>query len=801
MAARKTVNRTRKKREFLGLLLIVLGVLVLLSLLSYHPDDWPNSSQRFPVNNWMGLVGAWIAYHLFIYTIGYPVLVLPFLIMYWGWAFLRSAAIVSVLRRTGYVLFFALCFSVAFALPRTFQSANLLNHEFNGHVGLFIAQLLYRYLGSIGSVLVLFTVVLVVFLSLTEVSLASLAAAAGEQAKDLWRRIQRNWEAWMHRRKLQKALRKKEREAVSGSQTVLEEERQEERRRESGGEEVPVVEAEEVATEVTWFSQPPAESAPAIEAPRQAIAEEPESRGNGNVSSVPERQERLTVDTVPADYRLPPLEILKVPPPEDREQKRHQLLEEARLLEEKLAVYGIEARVVGIHPGPLVTQFEVEPGQGVKISKFFAIADDLAMVMRAPQIRILAPIPGKSAVGIEIPNREPAMIYFRQVIDTDAYRSTTYRLPIALGVDTTGKTYIADLVRMPHLLVAGSTGSGKSVCLNTIIASLLYRFSPEDVRLILIDPKKLELSVYAELRNHHLITLPELDEEVITTPQNAIAILERVWMEMERRFSILAHAGVRTLEEYNDRLQSGELQQLHPDKQFEKIPYLIVIIDELADLMLVAGNEIEDPIGRLAHKARAVGIHLIVATQRPSTDVITGAIKANFPSRIAFKVFSKTDSRVVLDLNGAERLLGRGDMLFLPPGQPQPIRLHGPFISTEEVQEVIRFVAQQPPFPAYELPHAREETLVVDSPDGPRVIQRRDPLFDDALRLVVSHNQASVSLLQRKLRIGYARAARLIDELEEAGFIGEYDGVKGREVFVTIEDLEKMGIYNRSGVA
>ncbi|MEE9171173.1 MAG: DNA translocase FtsK 4TM domain-containing protein [bacterium] len=800
---KKKKHTTQNRRlEFLGLLLILVGLLILLSLVSYKTTDWPNSSSRVQVQNWMGLAGAWLSFYLFNYTIGYPVLILPILIMYLGFVLVRGGSFAFFFRLTGYVLFFAFCFSVAFALPRTIQDNLSFTHEFNGFIGLFFAKLLHTYLGSIGSVLVLFAALLLAFLSVADVSISKAFHFFTDEIKSLYTKIRLYLSELDRRQRLKRSLKKKERK-IHKAQV----------------EPTPVVSQTMSGQSIEIEESPPLTEFPVREPILDPDTEKPAYESAETAAPIPtqvsfdfgEDEEDVGIEPaaeeepivlpesraqeIPEDYQLPPLDLLDTPAPVDREQVKSQLLQEARLLEEKLGIYGIDAKVVQIHPGPLITQFEVEPGEGVKVSKFFAIADDLAMVMRAAQVRILAPIPGKPAVGIEIPNRNPQMIWLRQVLDTEEFRNPKLRLPIALGVDPTGKPYITDLIRMPHLLVAGSTGSGKSVCLNTIITSLLYRLTPAELRLILIDPKKLELSTFAELRLHHLITIPGLNEEIITTPENAVAILGRVWQEMENRFNILASAGVRTLEDYNDRVANGELNQRFPDKSFEKIPYCIIIIDELADLLMQSPQEVEEPIGRLAHKARAVGIHLIVATQRPSTDVITGAIKANFPCRVAFKVFSKTDSRVVLDFNGAERLLGRGDMLFQPPGQPQPLRFHAPFMSIDETNRVIQFVGEQPPFPEYPLPEMQTGAVLVETIDGRRVTHQRDPLFNEALKLVVRHNQGSISLLQRRLRVGYARAARLVDELEQAGYVGAPDGSKARDVLVTEDDIEEMGIY------
>lgn len=794
MAVRKKKNQKARKEEFLGLLLIILGFLILLSLLSYHSGDWPNSSSRVGMKNWLGLAGAWLSFYLYNYTIGYPVLVLPFLVVYLGWVVIKKDSLLLFIRRTGYVFFFALCFSIAFALPRTIlQEGTRFTHEFNGFIGLFFAQILHKYLGSIGSVLVLFTMMLLAFLTLTDVTISDLLIRFVEELKRFQNQLFVKWDKFYRRQRLKRNLKSKEKALKSLRKTAPVSEEKERSQ--------PVIseisshnsDAEKKRIGLEFDEDLiPAEEEGIPEEEFEFFSGEQASKENGDEKPKKTRA-RVEVEEVPPEYHLPGLELLQDTVPVDGGQLKSELLHESRTLEEKLAIYGIEAKVVQIHPGPLITQFEVEPGQGVKISKFFGIADDLAMVMKAKQIRIIAPIPGKAVVGIEIPNKQQEVISFKRVIDSDEFRRSSYKLPIALGVDTTGKVYLTDLVRMPHLLVAGSTGSGKSVCLNTIIASLLYRLTPLDLRLILIDPKKLELSGYADLCNHHLITIPEMNEDVITTPENAITILGRVWQEMENRFTQLARANVRTLEDYNDKVESGELKERFPGRQFEKFPYIVVIIDELADLLMASGQDVEEPIGRLAHKSRAVGIHLIVATQRPSADVVTGAIKANFPCRIAFRVFSKTDSRVVLDVNGAEKLLGRGDMLFQPPGQPAPVRLHGPFVANEEISRIIAAVADQAPFPEYKLPDKGSETIV-ELPDGRKVSAQRDPLFYEALKLIVRHQQGSISLLQRRLRVGYARAARIVDELEQAGFVGAFDGSKARDVLIGEDDLEKMGI-------
>ena len=468
------------------------------------------------------------------------------------------------------------------------------------------------------------------------------------------------------------------------------------------------------------------------------------------------------------EYRLPSIEFLTAPE-EDIEVPEAELRASAKALEERLAEFGVEARVVEINPGPVITRFDLQPAPGVKINRIVSLQDDLALSMRARSMRILAPIPGEAAVGVEVPNRRINIVRLRTQIESEAYRKSKSVLTVALGVDTNGNPYIANLQEMPHLLVAGTTGSGKSVCLNSILMSILYKAKPEEVRLALVDPKKLELSLYIPLLEHHLITSPNTNESVVTKPENALKLMKSLEFEMERRYEQLSVGGYRSLEEYNRPRQIKE-------------PFIVVVIDELADLMITAGGSVEAPIARLAQMGRAVGIHLIVATQRPSVDVLTGVIKANFPCRIAFQVPTKVDSRTILDANGAETLLGKGDMLFIPPGSGKPIRIHGSFVDSKEVSAVVEHISRQPaPVDKKELPdpNIAEETATTELDEN-----SRDELFEEAARLIAVHQQGSVSLLQRRLKVGYARAARMIDQLEMAGIVGPFDGSKARKVLV-----------------
>ena len=463
---------------------------------------------------------------------------------------------------------------------------------------------------------------------------------------------------------------------------------------------------------------------------------------------------------------------------------RDELEANAGLVQSKLAHFGVEIESVSVTPGPVITLYELVPASGVKISRIVSLADDLALALAAKGIRIMAPIPGKSAVGVEIPNRNPAMVSLRSVVNSSKFRESRGFLPIALGKGIAGDVIVDDLSRMPHLLIAGATGSGKSVGINTLMTSLLYRLHPSEVKFVIIDPKKIELTLYAKLKYHYLAMSPDLPKEIITTPEDAVTILRSVEAEMERRYDQLAAAGVRGIQDYNERYKAGRLKDTEKVKH-RKIPYLVVIIDELADLMLTAAREVEDPIARLAQLARAVGIHLVLATQRPSVDVITGVIKANFPARIAFQVSSKIDSRTILDMNGADQLLGSGDMLYLPAGSPKPSRIQNAFISTEEIERVTEHISNQDGYSTpYMLPSILDRKRAGAKGGG----GQQDEFFEEAARLIVRHQQGSVSLLQRRLKVGYSRAARLVDELEAAGIVGPYDGSKAREVLVDSDE-------------
>jgi S-DNA-T family DNA segregation ATPase FtsK/SpoIIIE len=719
------------------------------------------------------------------------------LLIAWGWNRFRGHATERLLRASVYGLLVALYFATVLALPHVFNPAeSKIGYSWSGLVGGFIAEHLHVAFGVIGSSIILLAIAVIAFISVTQFSLAEAYNKIRSGITNLRQWLEsavekiRTWRPQLPARE----PKPKARPASSTPVLIEAEEIAEEQ-----DEEVPEPTWKRLARlrEMSEKAESPSTITPATANPAALELAPPinqSTRAELSEASSRAAPKKITEEKPPAsgEYVFPPLDLLEVPKDQDKIQTREELLNNAHALEERLAEFDVQGNVVEINPGPVITRYEYEPAPGVKVSRITALADDLALAMRAKRIRIVAPIPGKAAVGIELPNPEPQIVYLRKIIDAEGFRQSPSPLTIALGQTISGQVYVTSLDRMPHLLIAGSTGSGKSVCLNTIITSILYKAHPSQVYFVLVDPKRLELSSYRKLRFHHLTFREDLNEEVVTTAQNSLAVLRSLEWEMENRYNVLARAGVRSIGEYNTRLSEGKLQAVEGAPPYKPLPYIILIIDELADLMLSAAKDVEEPIARLTQMSRAVGIHLIVATQRPSVDVITGVIKANFPARLAFQVASKIDSRTILDMNGAEKLLGSGDMLFLPPGSPETIRIHGAYISTEESERVIEHIRKQPRYEKDLLPIRTEG----ESEDGlePGAEGLRDELFDEALKLVVRHQQGSISLLQRRLKIGYSRAARLIDQLEAAGVVGAFDGSKAREVLMDESQLEGMGL-------
>jgi S-DNA-T family DNA segregation ATPase FtsK/SpoIIIE len=574
------------------------------------------------------------------------------------------------------------------------------------------------------------------------------------------------------------------------------------------------------ATAAALALEPPAEEMPGIEIP-PGVANDPvvarrsrkPRKGKVDAEMEPALVGTAGVGTAVISDELPPTELLTEVPERYGETGKPALDAMGVKLMDALRTFRIEGQLAGRTTGPVVTQFEVEPAPGVKVRQIANLANDLALAMRAPSIRIVAPIPGRGAVGVEVPNPVAEMVSFRELIETKEFQSARAALPIAIGKDLEGKPVIADLAKMPHLLIAGATGSGKSVCVNTIVTSLVYRHTPRTLRLLMVDPKMVELSVYN--------TLPHLRHKVVTDNRDAAAVLKWAVLEMQDRYELLAANSCRNVQDFNRRVQDGAALRLprKPDVAFEELtykggilPYIVVVIDEMADLMMTVQGEVETPIAMLAQKARAIGIHLILATQRPSVNVITGLIKANFPSRIAFRVASQVDSRTIIDGAGAEALLGNGDMLFIPPGKSEPARMQGAYISSDETERLMKWfddrrAARRAAFAAQGLTledsadaeddiiakvREREAMEATAAEGGDADEGDRDKLFREAAEVVIQHQQGSTSLLQRRLKVGYGRAARIIDQLHSAGVLGPPDGSKPRDVLVGLEDLDRI---------
>jgi len=792
--ARQKQRKMKKnaRSQTWGIFLLGLSILLFIAIATFNVNDPVNLNvQQNPlsVNNWLGPLGAVVSYMLIQWTLGYPILVLPVLIGMLGVALIQGKPVVRLLSVSWILLAWSALFSIALAMPEAIETTGRITEYFpSGLIGGILAAKMAVYLGTFGSVSILILLGLLLLFISTPLELSGLVRSVSGYFGSL--------EAWRVRRREQAFERKEARKR-----------REKKKKIKPIPKPVPAVDivSSPVAEALPepdppeiHIDEPSAEESVAPFKPNSGIqAEIFESSGaeqneKQNFELEEEKRDpildydRLVKESI-AHYKFPSTDLLNIPPANIQKVSRSELEINAATLVHKLHTFGVEAIVIRVTAGPVITLYELQPNSGVKVNSIVNLANDLALAMEARGIRIIAPIPGKAAVDIEIPNRNPEMVYLRTLIKTEKFGHSNYELPLALGKTINGEAYIADLTKMPHLLIAGATGSGKSVGINTIIMSLLYAVNPAKVKFMMIDPKKLELSIYKELSDHYLVWRPDLDEKIITKPNNAVSMLNSIMMEMDKRYDKLASLNVRNIVEYNKKVELGGVKIKEGNHQ--QLPYIVVIVDELADLMMVAAKEVEAPIARLAQMARAVGVHLILATQRPSVNVITGTIKANFPARIAYQVASKVDSRTVLDMNGAEQLLGNGDMLYLPSGQPKPVRLQNPFVSTKEVDDVVTHIQRQKKLPYYNIPQPGNNR---GSAGISGVGDERDALYEEARATVVHHQQGSISFLQRRLKIGYSRAARLMDELEEDGVVGPADRSKAREVLLTLQELQNM---------
>jgi len=793
-----------KRKKLLGILISVFSILLLISIVSYSRAD--ESCLRFSfsdlysgisVNNLIGILGAYTSYFLIRGTVGILSIVFPVIIFLWGFSLFKKIPFRILIVTSNFLLLSALLLSAFFGIVRNRLNIFYSVFELSGRAGDYLGNLIASLLGAIGGLLLLGTAVLVMLIIVFDVKpekiyhwLKALVLwfknmfGANEEGEDEVKETKVNLSDNLEKIKsLRKEKKKKETpKTADDEEEVIEGEILEDQTK------IRIIRKDE--PEQPKPEKPAkAEKEPKEMADKAAEDKKEDSKKLKDEPAIDPTQKELEMHAPDQweekiSYKKPSLDLLEPIVQEDFKVAEEELKRNAELLKEKLKLFDIEIKDISVTPGPVVTLYEIVPAPGVKISKIVSLEHDIALALAARGIRIIAPIPGKSAIGVEIPNAQASIVNARAVLSKIAERKE--ELPLALGKDIAGDVYFTDLAKMPHLLIAGSTGSGKSVGVNMIISSLLYAKHPSEVKFAIIDPKKIELSFYNQLRKHFLAVSPDLDEEIITNPQNAVLLLKSVEYEMEKRYDKLAKAGVRNIIDYNIKVKDPVKKPKDTEHmKHYPLPYIIMIIDELADLMITAGKEVEEPIARLAQLARAVGIHLVLATQRPSVNVITGVIKANFSARLAYQVATKIDSRTILDMNGAEQLLGRGDMLFLPSGTPKPFRIQNAFISTDEVERLTEYISKQP---SYSRPFFLPSLYEKKKEAAGGFLDDKDPLFDDAARVIVRHQQGSVSLLQRRLKLGYSRAARIVDQLEEAGIVGPNDGSKAREVIVESEE-------------
>ncbi len=725
-----TVARARAKappklsarwvREAQGVVALGLAAYTAAALVSYDPAlHWLDQEAR------LGILGLWLGWAAFT-AVGDAGYLVPLALAGWALAtFARPAVARSLSTLLGVGL--GLVGLTGLLARASGPSGGVYLHR-GGILGRAVGAALRPAMGDLGSLLVLLTFLAVALLCLTHLSYAGLSRGLAT-------------------RLLHAAGRRPRGTTIPSAAT------------EATPTPTPAPPAIALAPE------PPA-SARAVAASPPPIAERPASRLAARGLAWQETFEFVRAGQA---FQLPPVALLKAPPAAERRRTREELQQNAELLKKRLEEFGVTGRIVQVNPGPVITGYEFEPAPGVKVNQVVNLADDLALAMKAGAVRVFGPVPGRGTVAIEVPNPEPSTVYLREILVSKDFVEAKVPLALALGKDAIGQPYVTDLAVMPHLLIAGATGAGKSAGLSTMICSILYRCPPSDVRFLLIDPKRLELGMYDGI--------PHLLAPVVTDPKEAAARLRWIVGRMDERYKLLAGKSVRNIEGYNREVAVSE-----------RLPYWIVIVDELADLMMVSAGDVESSLARLAQIARAVGIHLMIATQRPSVDVITGLIKANFPARIAFQVTSKVDSRTILDQNGAEQLLGRGDMLFLPPGASRPVRIHGAWVSETEGREIVGFLRKQGQA-VYEegLLQPIKETVAGEGASE----AERDEIYWRAVELVVSQKQASISFIQRRLGLGYPKAARFIDLMEQDRIIGPGDGAKPRQILVGTEYLAR----------
>jgi len=789
---KKTSVKEDRRLEILGILLLAISVFVFISLLGYDPSEEPSLRPSVNINNPMGVLGVLVSHLLIKLGFGYMSLIFPAIGIFWGWVFFSKNDKEHPIKVTIYCLLAILLLSISIGIISIHYDINPSKFHYSGLLAGRIADLCIDMFSIYGCILFLITFYLMLIRAYFDLDYYKPIITSKEKFI-LWKseylqnreKSRKEDEKRKHTQELKSKIRI-DKGVDASNNNMIENSDEKSNVDDTGSQNIQADFApNEQATEGTSlehiqdidsenkqsinYLKPPND----IETIEEDLhIEKMVENTEVDIDEIEDRQKPKR------KYILPSSDLLADPVNISDSLSRDELVERANYLTQSLATYGVVGKVVNVHPGPVITLFEVEPAEGVRVNKFVQLADDLARVMEASSVRVIAPIPGRSSVGIEIPNRNPATVYFKSIVNSVEFAESDSMLTLAIGKTTSGEISTLDLSKMPHLLIAGTTGSGKSVCINTIICSILYHASPDEVKFVMIDPKKVEMTLYKSLEGYHLLKMEDINEPIVTSVDNAILALRALEKEMDRRYNVLADAVVRNISEYNEKME----------KAAESImPYIVLVVDELADLMMLSAKDVEAPIARLAQLARAVGIHLVIATQRPSVDVITGVIKANFPSRIAFQVASKIDSRTIIDQPGADKLIGRGDMLHLGTGSSDVFRMHNAFLTLEEIEAIMGHITEQPKPDEIILPSVRE-SLTNDY--GDNIEGSNDELFQDAISLVVTHQQGSISLLQRRLKVGYSRAARLIDEMEKAGIVGPFTGSKAREVLVDDTYLE-----------
>jgi len=824
--------KKERVNEILGVILLFAGAFLLACLLFHHNEDHSffSSHAGQPIKNLTGIAGVYISHYL-ILTLGFSSYFVPAAFFFLaGCLFMQNVPERKFFKFVGLGCFVVSSTAIFTLLTPVDQKINT-----GGMVGYLVANFLHAYFGQLGGLILSFSCLALSFLLATEFLLYPIF-------REIWSWIYAGVEERLEEKREQEkgkkatAQLKKSEKKLEFSLKGLKE-----RTQAAQGNKPPQIvtkkDSKEAKIEIKQAERPFAfkdvplkvrkydplaikAEAAALKDEKNPLIKKSETKDDKKIDkkadalkeqevnerlkenpaaaeAIKSKEKQIEVPPLPpadvvsisisksdsnSSYTFPSLDLLNTPEPV-KHKLEDDLAENSRILEQTLRDFGIDVKVMEVDQGPVITRYEILPAPGVKVSSIVSLEDDLALALKATSVRIIAPIPGKSAIGIEIPNSTSSMVFLRDLLETREYANRKAKVPLVLGKDSSGRPLITDLTEMPHILIAGTTGSGKTVCVNAIILGFLYSMSPADLKLVMIDPKMVELAIYNKI--------PHMISPVVTDVRKAAQCLNWVVGEMESRYRLLARVGVRNIHSFNTRPE--EERALETNEIPAKLPYIVVIIDELADLMMVAQDKVEGAITRLAQLSRAVGIHIILATQRPSVDVITGVIKANFPARISFKVASKVDSRTVLDGNGADALLGKGDMLFLEPGQPKPIRGQAAFVKDNEINKVVKFISDQ------EKPQYLESLMQAGDQKQAGVNQEKDEMYDEAVRVVLQTGQASASILQRRLRLGYSRASRMIDHMEMNGVVGPFQGSKPREILVPREDFSGTAEVTSSG--